>query len=217
MQLENTPLYELEIIMQTYNMKIFCAAVNELVKRNSEDVYRVLKKYLDISDKYKKRFVLSVIFEFPEAIELCDRLEQTLKYENDKNLMLNTILNILIKYHIKLSDELILEVLRENDFDYGWYYQAIAYMDRTESNVNEILALYRKKCTSARIVIAEQLEVFVTDENYIKLFQLFKDDEQPHIRMSACRIVEKMNRKDLLMMFKNDRDGHIRKYVERHL
>jgi hypothetical protein len=61
--------------------------------------------------------------------------------------------------------------------------------------------------------MAEELLNFVNEENYMQLFQLFANDEQPHIRLGACKIADKMDRADLLMSLKDDSDGHIRKYV----
>lgn len=81
------------------------------------------------------------------------------------------------------------------------------------------MVLYKKKRdnTSIRIIMAEQLEEFATDENHMQLFKLFQEDEQAHVRMIACKIASKMKRHDLIVKFEDDKDGHIRKCVKNFL
>lgn len=215
MELENVSLNELEQRMESSDMKIFCAAAKILISKNSKEAYNILKKYAFSSDKYKRRYVLSVIFEYPDAIEIANELNKVLSVENANSFMTTTILEILIKFNIKIDDNIVSQALANSNINYGWYYQVIGKFDKNEKNLEQLLALYhtKGKCTSIRIYMAEQLLEFANEENYMRLFQLFEKDEQPHIRMVACRIANKMNRQDLLISFKNDKDGHIRKYV----
>jgi hypothetical protein len=133
--------------------------------------------------------------------------------------MTTTILRLMIKYHITLDASVVVEALKNSDLDYGWYYQVLGEFDKNEKNLEMILKLYRakRKCTSIRIFMAEEIFKFVNEENYMQLYQLFEKDEQPHIRMVACKIANKMGRRDLLELFKDDKDGHVRKYVMKSL
>ena len=218
MELGSVSIKELIQLMETSDMKQFCNVTKELVQRNSKDAYEVLKKYVFSTDIYKRRYVLSVIFEFPYAIELVDELEKALRTENAKAFMTKTIQEVLIKYNIKIDAHTIIQVLKNSDLDYGWYYQVLETFDISEENIDKLLELYRikRKCTSIRIVMAEQMLRFANEENYIQLFQLFEKDEQAHIRMIACKIASKMSRQDLLVLFKDDENGHIRKYVTKN-
>ena len=219
MDLGSIDIEKLVQMMKTSDMKQFCATAKELVRRNSEEAYEILKKYVCSSDLYKRRYILSIIFEYPYAIELKEELDKALRTENAKSFMTTTILEVLIKYNIKIDSRTILQVLKNSNLDYGWYYQVIRTFDNNDKNLEMLLELYRIKgaCTSIRIFMAEQLLRFAKEKNYMQLFQVFEQDEQPHIRMIACEIANKMNRQDLLLLFKNDRDGHIRKYVMRNM
>ena len=144
-----------------------------------------------------------------------NELVKALQTENAKNFMTGTVLEVLVEHKIRIAPEIVIRELKNSNLDYGWYYQVIGMFDKNEKNLELLLALYRakRKCTSIRIFMAKQLVEFANEENYIRLFQLFEKDEQPHIRMAACRIANKMSQQDLLMSFKNDKDGHIRKFV----
>ena len=213
MELEHISIKELDQMMESSDMKLFVAASNALVQRKSKEAYEILKKYIFSADVYKKRYVLSVIFEYPEALELVDELEKALRIPNTHSFMTSTILGIIIQYHISIDAEIVVEALRNCDLDFGGYYQLIGEFDKNKKNLEMILELYhsKRKCTSIRISMAEQMFKFVNKENYMQLFQLFEKDEQPHIRMIACEIANKMERRDLLMLFKDDKYGHIRK------
>ena len=215
MTMDNTSIEELTKMMEASDMSQFCDAAKALVHRNSKEAYEVLKKYVFSTDAYKKRYVLSVIFEYPYAMELVDELKQILRTEKTKDFIINTVVEILIKYNIKIDEDIIIQVLKNSDEEYGWYYQVIQTFDKNEENLEKLLELYRLKTkfTSVRIFMAEELLNFVNEENYMQLFQLFANDEQPHIRLGACKIADKMDRADLLMSLKDDSDGHIRKYV----
>lgn len=217
MDIAGISIKELDQMMETSEMKQFCIVAKELVRRNSKEAYEVLKRYVFSSDIYKRRYILSVIFEYPYAIELVDELDKALRTENAKSFMTTTILEVLINYNIRINADTIIQALKNRDLDYGWYYQVISTFDKNEENLEKLLELYKMKgkCTSIRIFMAEELLGFVNEENYMQLFRLFEKDEQAHIRMVACKIANQMNRQDLLVLFKEDEDGHIRKYVQK--
>ena len=219
MDLGSVDIENLAQMMETSNMKQFCATAKELVGRKSEDAYEVLKRYVYSSDIYKRRYILSIIFEYPYAIELKEELDKALRIENAKSFMTTTILEVLIKYNIEIDSKIIVQVLKNSSMDSGWNYQVIRTFDNNDKNLKMLLELYRIKgtCTSIRISMAEQLLRFAKEENYMQLFQLFEKDEQPHIRIIACEIAKKMNRQDLMILFKDDKDGHIRNYVMRNM
>lgn len=219
MELKSASIKELIQRIETSDMAQFCAVAKELIQRNSREAYEVLKKYVFSSDIYKRRYILSVIFEYSYAIELVDELDKELRAEDTKAFMITTTLEVLIKYGIKTDEDTIIQALKNSDLDYGWYYQVIGIFDKNEENLEKLLELYKikRQCTSIRVVMAEQLLRFANEENYIQLFQLFQKDEQAHIRMVACDIAKKMNRMDLLLSFKDDKDGHVRKFAIKSL
>ena len=219
MELEHISITELDQMMETSDMKQYGKVANALVQKKSKEAYEVLKKHIFSKDVYKRRYVLSVIFEYPEALELVDELEKALKTQNAYLFMTTTILSLMIKYHITLDASVVVEALTNSDMNDGWYYQVLGEFDKNEKNLEMILKLYRakRKYTSIRIFMAEEIFKFVNEENYMQLYQLFEKDEQPHIRMVACKIANKMGRRDLLELFKDDKDGHVRKYVMRNI
>ena len=82
MELEHISINELDQMMESSDMKQFCKVANALVQKKSKEAYEVLKKHIFSKDVYKRRYVLSVIFEYPEALELVDELEKALKTQN---------------------------------------------------------------------------------------------------------------------------------------
>lgn len=219
MELENAPIKELVQRIETPDMERFCAVAKELIRRNSKDAYEVLKKYVYSSDAYKRRYVLSIIFEYSYAMELVDELDKELRAKDTKVFIVTTILEVLIKYNIKIDEDTLILALKNSALDAGWYYQLIGTFEQSEKNLEKLLELYeiKSQCTGIRIEMAEQLLRFVNEENYVRLFHLFQKDEQGHIRMIACDIAKKMNRMDLLLSFKDDKDGHVRKFAIKSL
>lgn len=211
---ESLSIAELECMLESNSMKEFCLAAKALVMKNSLEAYEVLKRHVYNPDIYKRRFILEIIFEYPYAVELKGEIEKALKSEDIKGFMVKTALSAIIKFNLEADDEILIDVLKRHKELDSWYYLVVANLENNEKNFDELLKLYlmRKHNASVRIALAEQLLRFANVENYMTLFNMFEHDEQPHIRIVACKIALKMNRKDLLITFLNDKDGHVRKY-----
>lgn len=208
---ENLTLLKLEEMMESSDMQTFSVACEALRLANTQEAYELLKKYLYVSDRYKRRCVLAVIYDYNNSSELVSELVQAL--ESEKVFLVTTALDNIIQGKVRVADEQVLTCIERNHEKLNRsYYHVLTCIERTEENVERILNLYHTcKENSTRIAIAECLHTFCNSNNYLRLFDLFEDDSVARIRMVACRIAKDYDRRDLLQKFTQDKDGHIRK------
>lgn len=208
---ENLTLSKLEEMMESSNMQTFAVACEALRLANTQESYELLKKYLYVSDRYKHRCVLAVIYDYNNSSELVSELVRAL--QSEELFLVTTALDNIIQGKVRVADEQVLACIERNHGRLNnSYYRVLNCIERSEDNVERILNLYHTcKENSIRIAIAERLRTFCNPNNYLRLFDLFKDDSVAHIRMVACRIAIDHDRGDLLQKFKQDKDGHIRK------
>lgn len=208
---ENLTLSELEEMMESSNMQTFAIACEALRLANTQEAYELLKKHLYVSDRYKLRCVLAVVYDYSNSSELVSELVRALNSE--ELFLVTTALDNIIQGKVRVADEQVLACIERNHGKLNSsYYYVLTCIERTGENVERILNLYHAcKENSIRIALAECLHTFCNPNNYIRLFNLFKDDSVAHIRMVACRIAIDRDRRDLLQNFKQDKDGHIRK------
>lgn len=202
---------ELEAMMESGDMRTFIIACEALCLENTNQAYKILKRYIAHSDLYKRRYVLSVIFSYPQAAELVPYLEGSLNTE--KSFLWGTALDVIIQQDIRVAEEALFSCIERNWSQVGRYdIYALESVKKTQANARRIWKLYRScRDDSTRIAMAEVLHGFCTEENYLTYYELFRDDPAPHIRILACRIARAYQRPDLLSKFTQDRDGHIRK------
>lgn len=58
------PLDKLTYMMESSEMKIFVVACEALLLNGSHEAYELLKEYIACRDRYRRRYVLSVIYNF---------------------------------------------------------------------------------------------------------------------------------------------------------
>lgn len=206
---------ELEAMMESKDMRTFMIACEALCLENTNRAYGTLKRYLIHSDLYKRRYVLSVIFGYPQAAELVPHLEHALG--SDKAFLWGTALDVIIQQEVRVAEEALFSCIERNWSQVGGYdIYALDSVEKTPANARRIWKLYHAcRDDSTRIAMAEVLHGFCTEENYLTYYELFQDDPAPHIRILACRIAKAYHRPDLLSKFVQDRDGHIRKLARK--
>lgn len=202
---------ELEMMMRSADMEMFVMACEALRQLRTQDAYDVLKKYISCADLYKKRYILSVIFDFDSATELVSELENVL--QSDEQFLVTTVLEHILQGKICVADEQLFACIERNDIKLSaYYYRVLGRVDKTDENLERILKLYCvSKDGSVKTAIAECLYTFCNADNYLRLFHLFENSPLPHIRIIACRITKDYAQSDLLEKFKQDPNGHIRK------
>lgn len=213
---ENISIQELQKMMEASDMKNFAIACEALRIANNHEAYEVLKGYVDTRDKYKYRCVLSAIFEYNEAAELSDYLIRAL--QSQERFLVTVALNHLVNKNIEISDKYIIECFERNHkWLESYYYQALNTIEKITENTERIISLLGSASSdSVRIAIAECLENFCTEENHLRLFEMFANSSLAKVRMVACRIACKFSRYDLLQRYMDDSDGHIRKYIKNY-
>lgn len=202
---------ELETMMESKDMRTFMIACEALHLAQNDAAYALLKQYIAHSDLYKRRYVLSVIFTYPQAAELVPHLEQALGSE--KTFLWGTALDVIIQQKVRVAEEALFSCIERNWNQVGRYgIYALEAVEKTQANARRISKLYHAcRDDSTRIAMAGVLHGFCTEENYLTFFELFRDDPAAQIRILACRIARAYHRPDLLSKFTQDRDGHIRK------
>ncbi len=196
------------------DMQTFRLACEVLKERKTREAYELLKQHTDSPDKYKRRCILEAIFVYDEADELSAHLADALAAE--EHFLVTTALSQIIAHNVSLPGEEILTCFERN---YGWldgcYYQALSRLEKSEANLDRVISLWKVAPTnSARIALAECMEGFAAETNYVSLFERLADHSEPKIRMSACRIAKQFERYDWLARCEDDPDGHIRKFVK---
>lgn len=208
---EKFPLSELEKMLESSDMQKFAVACEALRLANTRQAYEVLKKHISDPDRYKRRCILSVIYDYSCSSELIPELLGAM--QSDEMFLVTTALDIIIQGKVHAVDEQIFACIEKNQGKLdSYYYRALSGVENSEENMERILKLYSTcKEKSVRSAIAECLYVFRNEKNYVQLFELFEGDAVPHIRILACRIAKDYHRADLLQKFIEDEDGHIRK------
>lgn len=208
---EGLSLGELKKMMESPDMQTFAVACEALQEAKTTEAYALLKRYIAHADPYRRRCVLAVIFNYPEAAELISHLEQALGSE--KSFLVGTALDVIIQGKARVSDDVLLACMEKNpEALRGYTCLALRTVSDTQRNVQRILTLYRGcQDESARIGLAECLHSFCNAENHMELYRLFQNDPAPHIRILACRIAKEYRHPQLLEKFTQDQDGHIHK------
>ena len=204
---------ELKVMLESSDMQTFALACEALKNTKTAQAYHLLKSKLQVKDKYRYRYLLSVIFAFDQSGELQENFINAL--QSDDIILVTTALEHLIHRNLWVSDEQILACFEKNHNSLdGYYYQILTGIARTESHTTRIInLLITSQPKSIRIAVAKCLSEFTTKENYLDIYSLFADSDIAKLRLEACRIACRFNRMDLLQPFAEDSDGHIRKYV----
>ena len=208
---EGLALEQLEAMLRSKDMQTFSLACEALRNMETADAYELLKRQLQTTDLYRRRYVLSVIFDFPQASELTAELEAAMK--SGTPFLVTTALEQLRAGKAWVSEEAILSCFERNHnrLD-GSFYSVLSRIQKSPDHCQRILELYSGSSNSStKIALAECLLAFADVRNYESLYTLFRNDPAPHIRILACRLAKDYQREDWLRSFYTDPDGHIRK------
>ena len=206
---------ELKEMMESGNMQTFMVACEALRLADTPWAYGILKQYITHSDLYKRRYVLSVIFHYPQAAELVPHLERALT--SGTSFLEGTALDVIIQDRISVSEERLLTYFERNRESINCYHcLALDTVARSDENARRVLKMFRLcRNKSMRIALAQCLYDFHSEENHLELYELFRKDPVPHIRILACRIARDYHHPELLDGFVQDPDGHIRKLARK--
>lgn len=214
----NQSTLELSKMLESKNMIDFALACEALASSKTTDNYLLLIKYLDDPDKYKRRCVWNKIFEFPDAINLVDRLAEN--FYSDDSMLVTMAFNVALEYNLPIRESVIWDAIDLNcKIMYSSHYALLMGLERNNINYLKIIKLYRKnwQSRSIREQIALSLEPYAVGANFDTIYTLFEKDEYSKIRYIACRIAYSNQCKELLLQFQNDSDGHIRKLAIKYL
>lgn len=209
------PLPTLLNMLESNDMTDFALACEILATHKTQEVYEVLKKYLEHKDKYKRRYVWSIIFAFPEAQERITQFTD-LFYAKDM-IFVNAAFRILLHYRLPVGDIVIFDAIRQHHTQLdAYFYDALLLVQGNEENFQRLLSMYyqmrnQKDNRSKREAVARALQQFWSNDHFEELFALFQKDEFSKIRYIACNMAAEKQRVDLVRQFLDDLDGHVRK------
>lgn len=214
---DDLSISEAAVMLESNDMQSFAVACEVLTEKRTTEAYQILKRYLDTKDIYKYRYILSVIFAFDQSVELSDYFISAL--QSDNRWFVTAAMGHLIHRNLWVSDDQVLSCFEKNQSWIDSYYlQILTKIEKTSHHAERIIKLFNSSSSnSARIAIAECLVSFAMQDNYLKLFNMLSNSDIPKLRLCACRIASIFGRGDLLLPFKEDPDGHIRKFVNRAL
>lgn len=103
------PFDNIKDMLKSPIMKEFCLACEALSENKSKEAYEALKPYMFDKDKYRRLYVLKVIFKNPYAQELVFELENVL-LSNDI-LFVEAGLFVVKDYNIKVLENILKEAI----------------------------------------------------------------------------------------------------------
>ena len=205
------PIEELRAMMSSSVMKDFSLACEALSHKNDSEAYHIMKAYINDRDKYRRLYVLTTIFRYPEAVELIDFLENAIA--SDDVLFVENGLTVVSDYGIKVSEPLLLAAVKNHCDELSVSMGALKTLAINEDNFEEIkrIFVFCTKCLQKEI-LGETLCEGYLPQKAKELFELFRRDTFAKIRWIAFEIGKRygFDTKDFLL----DTDGHIRKRVQ---
>ncbi len=191
-------------------------ACDMLTEAGTEEALELLVPFLRSEDLFRRRYVLSVIFKLPGSNKYANEVSRALRSE--VKFLITTALNVAYEFSIPVNDEQTLEIFRKHGEWIDIYsYNTLHRLKNTEKNYNSLVQLYNSKKynDSQKNAIAEVLAER-TDVHFDEIYQMLSVSKFDSTRHLAVKMAEKAKRSDLVILFKNDKNGHIRKLVERY-
>lgn len=202
------PIDNLKAMMSSSDMKDFSLACEILSYKNDSEAYQIMKSHLTDKDKYRRLYVLKTIFRHPEAIELVDFLENAIA--SDDFLFVENGLIIVSDYNIKVSESLLISVIKKRCDQLYTAVGALKTLERSNENFERIIEVFNICSKSAqKEVLSEILCNGYLPEKAYELFDLFADDNFGSIRLIGAKIGKQYGFDT--SKFLSDTDGHVRK------
>ena len=198
---------ELEKMLSSPVMKDFSLACEALSYKNDPEAYRIMKSHVSNKDKYRRLYILKTIFRHPEAVELMGFLESAIAC--DDFVFVENGLIVVSEYGIKVSEEILITTVKKYCDDLYTAVGSFKTLEISNKNFEEITKIFTacSKCAQKEI-LGEILCSGYLPQKSKELFELFKKDTFPKIRLLALKIGKKYDFD--VDAFLTDPDGHIR-------
>ena len=205
---------ELGVLLDSSVMSDFTLACEALSYKRDDAAYQLMKQHIKDRDKYRRLYILKTIFRHPRAVELLDFLEGALL--SDDPLFVRNALNVISEHRIKVSEALLISVVKANLSDLYFNVRALSTLDISDENYRELTSLFKEatKC-GQREIIGEVLCEGYLPAKASELIELFRHDKFAKIRLSALKIAKEHGYN--LTEFLSDIDGHVRGLAKKSL
>lgn len=188
-------------------MKDFSLACEALSYKEDHAAYEAMRSHVNDGDPYRRLYILKTIFRHPDAAELVDFLENALRSED--LLFVENGLTVIAEYRIKVSDPLLLSVVRKHLPKLSTAICALKTVDIREENYVELVNLFSQaeQCVQKEI-IGEVLADSYLPAKSKELFEMFSRDPFAKIRLLAVQVAKTYGYD--CSAFLSDTDGHVR-------
>ena len=204
---------ELVNMLHSSTMKDFCLACEALSEIKSQEAYKVLKQYLYDKDKYKRLYVLKIIFKNSLAVELTEELEKALL--SDDILFVEAGLFIVKEYNVRVKENILKEAIIKNFDSLSYSLSSISVFEASRENFDFIVKLYEKSNESVKFEIISETLYYSYGKLYSQeIFDLISNSKNDKARYYAAKLAIDCGFD--ITQFQNDKNGHIRKLVKQH-
>lgn len=205
------PFEKLKEMLYSPIMKSFCLACEALSENTSEEAYKALKPFIFDKDKYRRLYVLKVIFKNPFAQELINELEKALL--SDDIIFVEAGLFIVKGYNVRVKENILKESIIKNFDSLSYSLSSISVFEISRENFDFIVKLYDKSSDSVKFeIISETLYYFYGKLYSQEVFDLISNSKNDKARYYAAKLAVDCGFD--VAQFKNDKNGHIRKLVK---
>lgn len=190
--------------LNSHHMGDFSLACEALSYKKEPEAFFALKEFICNKDVYRKRYVLETIFRHSMAISVLPKIEEMLKTSD--RLITETIMLSMIQYNLTVKDDTVFNVLDRLGSELSSLALSITkHLSISDYNYNKLLSLFQSACynLSQKTVIAEALYSYaeLSDDHFMKLFDLFSINKSSHIRMLAVNLAKKKTAQICLIDF----------------
>lgn len=203
------PFEQLKTMLLSSDMQEFCLSCEALSELDNKEAYEALKPYLFHKDKYRRLYVLKVIFKNSLAREeLLPELEKAVLSEDIH--FVNAGLRVALRYGLPVSQEMVRSAVKKH-FEELWdALEILSCLDVSEENFVFLAELLKRAERSHQAeVICDILCKKYAPTDHEKIFDLLSASKYEKLRLQAVKWGLEYGLD--VSAFENDKNGHIRK------
>lgn len=209
-------ILELKELLSQNDMLSFTLGCEALSQKANIESFDILFSFLSHKDSYKRRYALEAICHHTIKDNLSNILTE--KLFDSSIFVVKTALKMIYEKEIKVPKEKVFEVIIQKGFELDAYHFRSLSIISTDEDFNNCIAILKKFGPKKSIdtIITEILFNLANEDNWRTLYNLTEDNDKAQIRIVACKLLVKFDCLNELSKYKNDKDGHVRRFVKMH-
>ena len=203
------PFEKLETMILSSDMQEFCLSCEALSEIDNHESYEVLKPYLFDKDKYRRLYVLKVIFKNSFAREeLLLELEKAVLSEDIH--FVNAGLLVALQHGLFIAQETVRTAVKKHFAELWEALEILSCLDVSEENFAFLTELLRRAKHSYQAeIIGDILCEKYAPTYHEKIFALLVGGKHEKLRLRAVKLGLEYGLD--VSALENDKNGHIRK------